>query len=406
MPKVAKYIKRLVLIVTLVSVPVGCGSDSDFSGRTTEKPLQSTRQNKINRENSNVPTTPVSLPRIVNSPYHSVTWEWHCDNVDELSATKTNNLYLPGAGHFTAEASKLSQVPLTIRGTVCSAHKVPRDIVFIVDTSGSMAENDPSDGIFNKTCGRFQAIENAVAKLSGEDVLFGVGTFTEQKETSSRGLFRDKESLFTDLDDQEYFADAAGIICSSSGDTSFDVALETAEQILSFGRPNATKEIFFISDGKPEPEQEDGQHLARRLKSQGISIDNIHTPVSIATIFIKNDFTPGDDDWLKKLASRAQGNRQDKLLHFPLTEVDELIDTLTQLAINPVNRINVNIRYANQHSFTSYDVTDYIDNYGNFLLPAGTVDSQLDDSGLEVVIEYWDSWGKVDIREGFLSWQN
>lgn len=130
---------------------------------------------------------------------------------------------------------------IQLHGDICPQSTHNLSILFIIDWSGSMAENDPGSG---SSCGRFDAMQAIVQAVrqqrqQGDNVKAGFIGFNER--VASQENFQDFEAFAGSLDGSK--------ICSHQGSTSYVAAFEGAEAMLR--NVTGRKVIYFISDGYP-----------------------------------------------------------------------------------------------------------------------------------------------------------
>jgi hypothetical protein len=121
--------------LTMSLMLVGCGSASFQSGGS-------------GGSGNTTPRKPGNTNNPSNQKLTSLTWYWQC-NSDPGAApeTKEGDVVLNGEGdHEIAKESMGPGVPMTIGGRVCPPEKYPRDIVFVIDVSGSMIDRSGDAG--------------------------------------------------------------------------------------------------------------------------------------------------------------------------------------------------------------------------------------------------------------------
>lgn len=119
---------------------------------------------------------------------------------------------------------------------VVEKESIPKDIVFVIDRSGSMAGE--------KIQQAKEALRFMVGQL-GEDDRFSIVSFDHEIDAFSRELKpAQSNAIWEALDYVDYLIDR--------GDTDIDAALTTGLDILArSGRPQATQVIIFLTDGLP-----------------------------------------------------------------------------------------------------------------------------------------------------------
>jgi hypothetical protein len=304
----------------------------------------------------------------------------------------------PGPHQIDTEWSK--HTPLKISGNLCPPEVKSRDIVFVVDVSGSMTSgggplglgsgNDPANGV--GTCGRYNAIDELMSSILSVNGMsrFAAATFAGEGAIRPRssGLFGTEAELYIDLANSGGQSDPKDVLCAGSGSTSYFQGLLAASNIFqTSGRPDATKEIFFISDGANVDEIEESKALANDLRSQG---------VVIATVMLS-----GDDTFLRRyIASKDSSGR---LLHGYAASASQLAQVLSNLTTNSIERAEVRYRELSQTDWEVVDFTSGVDG-NNFVVPDIFMDFDNDSAGVELSVVYWDKLGKEVANGGVLEW--
>lgn len=420
---------------------IGCGGHAQFRGGSTVKASDATATTAP-QPPENPPTnpqpvppnpvppkaeTPIPEPEIVaKQGFSDVSWFWPC--VTEPSTaeppTKEGELAIRGQGSHTVNYA--GQVPesITFRlsGALCAPTKMLRDIVFAIDTSGSMVDNDPR---IVDSCARLQALQSLVTSLtaaanSTNNARFGVVTFSSSVLTYSTGLYGSPTKMFADLAKSGKPAD---VLCAAEGATNYVSALTQAAAILSTGRTNATKEIYFVSDGEPTTGQ-DGISLADSLKSTGVTVSGAQPiKVTIATMMLK-----GVDTVLEK--SIASKSPEGKPLHAYVSNTADLAQALDSLAESHVisAKLTYQLTANNQGSQSSnlpkppapvtpitpitpitVDMMPYLKQQLDFTLPPFSVpmtkDSAGDYAAVAITFESVDNHGNLTKDTGTLQLQ-
>jgi uncharacterized protein YegL len=382
------YWKTIIWALPLATWIVGCGNESDFvGGNKTNKP-------------SVADATPQPTPSNMPPPpfkYRSLTWLWQCTNASSTppAANSQEEPILVGEGtHELSVANLPAELPVMFNGSICPPEDQPRDIIFVVDVSGSMIDNDHITD--TNTCGRLDAVDALLQKYAGGNgnIQFAVVTFADVIRYRSPGFFATRDGLYADMKSQ------SGVLCShESGGTRYNIALRQAEDIFRAGREHATKEIYFISDGEPEPDYS-GISEAEMLKNKGVLIGGMAQTVTIATIMLK-----GNDSVLEnKIASRDAAG---KPLHYLVQESEHLADTLANLARTFVTKAEVRYRAVGTEEWTILDALQNRadENDLDFELPAITIKTKEALKGVEAEYEYWNNNNRSFKSGGLLQWK-
>lgn len=326
-------------------------------------------------------------------PFSALTWFWQCESAPvPLPPPLTDTeIVIEGVGPHRFLPAQLDGSPLVFQGKLCEPQQLPRDIVFVIDTSGSMNDNDPRVG---DTCGRLTAIDAVLSSLpAGGTGRFGLVTFNTLLDRNSTMLFDSRDALFANLAGVGGIAD---VVCNAFGGTNYDAGLVKAEELLrTSGRAAATKEIYFISDGQPNPGLE-GIPLASSLKTTGVTIGADSIPVTIATIMLA-----GADTVLEQfIASRGPDG---KPLHAFVAQISQLTKALADLVSNEVVGAELAWRPIGAAQWNATNLLDHLQGF-NFILPSFNINHSEAPQGLEVRYEYFDKHDNRYLSEGKLLW--
>lgn len=378
-------IRFIVLsITTATGILASCGSDTTFSGEGTG------RKNPPPPPNADI-TTELT----------GVNWVMECEN--ELTAKRSDkktDVVVKGKGKHEFDKKKFSkEIPVTISGKVCHPVKYPRDIVIVIDVSGSMAlsgsgnGNDPMDA--SGRCGRLNAVETLVDSIAaqGGDAKFGIVTFSSSVVSASKTMSTDKTSLFAEISQS---GTIGSVLCAAEGGTSYGAGLTSASSMLAYGRSDTIKEIYFVSDGAPE----DGliaSAIAANLKANGVGSSGKAAPVQIATVMIG----ASDASILKSLASI---DKSGKPLHADGIQASQLAQTLSGLAANDIDDGVVKYRAVGTQKWTEVPLKANMKGY-DFEIPPFNFDAKSAPNGIELRIEYKDLHNHSYVTESVIAWQ-
>jgi hypothetical protein len=353
-------------------VLAGCGGGADFAG-PSGRSIDAKPQEPVDPP---PPDPPVPLP----APYSSLTWFWQCDSqVVESPVTSEEDIVVEGVGPHSFSPDKFYGTPISISGNLCAPESIDRDIIFIVDTSGSMGSADPMN---NGSCGRLDALQAVIASTPDTSNL-GVVLFNSVASTSN-SMFATEQELFADLAPGGAFADS---ICADGGGTNYEVALTGASNLFnSAGRADASKEIYFISDGQPDFDKT-GDNEAGALKNSG---------TTIATVMLG-----GNDSVLKnQIASRDKNGDP---LHAYVNNADQLAATLESLSANEIDSGVLRYRSIGDSNWTELDLLEHLAGF-EFNLPSFTIDKNTALDGIEVEYDYFDLRGNQFSSGGKILW--
>jgi len=324
-----------------------------------------------------------------------LTWFLPCDDANPGQPVTQDGkpVLFTGSGDHHVSKSDVANHPISLSGSVCAAPGSKRDIVLLVDVSGSMKDNDPRRG---NSCARLRALDQVlqvVAKGTGNQ--FAVATFSSRVEYASSGFFNNGRDLYQDLAAGGNIAD---VICAATDGTNYQAGLQEAMNLLSLGRGDALKELFFLSDGAPDRGKE-GVDIADQLKAGAISIDGKRIKTTIATVMVGG----ANDDILKnKIASRAPDGT---VLH-ARADAGNLAEILGQLAQNGIQSGYLSYRsltHEGEGKWQRVDLRPYL-REGGFMLPSMAVNPATVTVGVEIRIEYYDRTGKKFLVTGRLLW--
>jgi hypothetical protein len=389
-----------LIILALAASLTACGSDNSFQGNTGQ--VKKTADAVPSTTVPAAPTTtdpdqppPTTQPPPPGRSYSALNWFWQCetDPVKVPDAPADDAIVLQGIGphHFTTD--QVEGTPITISGHLCKPQSLKRDLVFVVDTSGSMDDNDPKVGT---SCGRLTAIRQVLLALAGEGAgvaNFAIVTFNSQLDRTSTRLFDNANLLFAELAGA---GDISDVVCNATGGTNYDAGLTRAAEILALGRAGASKEVYFISDGQPDS-GEDGVARATSMKTVGVTVGTTPVPVTIAAIMLA-----GTDKVLEtQIASK---DKTGKALYGYVAQVGGLAKVLSDLTHNEITGAELKYRAIGATSWTTLDLLTHLDAQFNFVLPSFKIEVSKEPRGIELEYEYSDLHDNKFSTGGKLLW--
>lgn len=379
---------RALTTLTVVILVNACGAP-DFGSMS---PAPSTPKSSEGTKKTPNPVSPtLSLT--------SLDWYWQCESDPGTAPVASNSkgVVQDGGDHLFSKTNFAASVPVTISGRVCPPAKYPRDIVLVIDVSGSMGGSGGNDRQKSGSCGRMAAVDAIVTNVTAQspNARFAIVTFSDNVNAHSTAMFTDKNSLYADIAGSQKLSD---VLCEYDSGTAYGPALSSAEKILSTSRANAMKEIYFISDGAPT-DGNAGSTIATRLKSTGVNIQGTMTPVQIATIMLG-----GEKNGPTTLQSIASVGTDTKPLYALATDSSQLASTLSALAANDIDTGTIKYRPIGSSTWTEVSLKGLINNY-NFTIPAFNVSVQTAQFGIEATLEYRDLHNNVRSSGGALKWQ-
>ncbi len=371
---------------------VACGDDANFAGPGGAKSDDATKGKggKDGTDGQEEPPGGEGDPA-TPAPFASLTWFWQCDAepVTAPAPATDKDVVVEGIGPHQFDRDQLRGTPVTVSGRICEPEQLPRDLVFVVDVSGSMLDagggvgtgNDPVDAA--GSCGRLTALQQTINSIPAGTARFGLVTFSSNVQVQSTGFFDNADALFANVAPG---GTIATVLCAGAGGTNYQAALgnnngKGAGALLGQGADNATKEIYFISDGQPDAFQ-DGITEATLLKSAGVAVGTQQINVTIAGIMLK-----GVDRVIEQSLVSVDSNG--KKLYAHVEDAAGLTKVLAELAANEVAGGDVKYRPIGATAYTTLSLMDHLQGF-NFTLPSFNID--IDDApvGLEVLFEYFD----------------
>ncbi|MBF0441415.1 MAG: VWA domain-containing protein, partial [Oligoflexales bacterium] len=329
-----------------------------------------------------------------------IKWQLDCkkENVAQVPSSDPLKPIIFGEGEHKLTANPITDpVPLTILGSVCKNEKLLRDIVFVVDVSGSMGRASISDP--RRTdggCGRLDAVSSITEKYgSMGNFQFALTTFSTDTMFEGNSFYGTRDEFFSSTIRQAKVTDIGDVLCDFTNGTNYNTAFEAARRVLLKGRENATKEIYFISDGAPDPSYLDGIAVASDLKTNGVTINSKKIPVTIATIMLK-----GNDTLLREsIATRKPDGTP---LHAYVSSSSDLVETLYGLTLFEVTRAEIEYSIGGAEA-VKVDVLSHMDKSTNlYTIPPVTITKADSLIPIPVKYSYWDNKGEVTILSGTL----
>lgn len=243
----------------------GCGG-ADFSGGGARK--------KGGADLRRVDDEPLPSDPVPADLGPAVAWNFPC-GVLPSEGSQALNPAIEGGGTFVA-ASDVPSYGINVTGELCEGALPPREVLFLFDSSTSMAFNDPKR---NDSCNRLRALEAVAKAYEGKTkARFAIVTFSRDNSRltlASAGFFPSAAELEASLVAQEG-EDIGEIVCGSNHlGTNYDVAFgEAAEVVRQYADPGVETAIFFVSDGKPTFGHTGAESVAT-LKQAGVVINTI-----------------------------------------------------------------------------------------------------------------------------------
>lgn len=299
------------------------------------------------------------------------------------------------AEHFV-DSVRFSQTQMSFNGVIKS-NTQSRDIVLVVDVSGSTQDSDPTRKNDGK-CARYDAVKSVINLAKAQsDARFAVVTFDSNVVRRTPGFFPDLEQMFIgELPEN--------ILCRHGLATNYKSALESAADIFtSYAIADHLKELYFLTDGAPTYVSGNSAYScnfevfcsgipqAQGLKAQG---------VVLGTVMLGG--TQSGSDYLRDyIASSGPDNLK---LHVQAENSSQLVEKLTKLAADNLVGGRIYYRDIGSSMWMNMDMLP-ITQTGVFQSSPIIFDSNHFPSGLEVQIRYTTSRGFNHAAYAFLRWQ-
>ncbi len=376
-----------------------CGDATQFYGGAAEQILSGAdaepRDDTTSSEpqigpRSEISDTPVPESEPIELNFNrQLAWHLQCPTIN-LAPPALPAVDIDGPGpHQIAMPAGESTLELQFSALACPLEEVARDVIVIIDVSGSMGGTFGNDPLRQSSCGRLRAVRALLGQLQQTpEVRVGLVTFSDSAKIVGGGMLP-ADALLQSGDV------SASNLCSANGGTDYTDALAQASTMLTtFGRTLAQREVFMISDGEPS-QGRDGVDEAAKLKS----------PVSggghnaiIATLMLK-----GNDDALRRLASTDSNNSP---LHRRANQAEQLTAVLSRLASPEVKSLTVTYRSRVDEILGQQFAIDLsaLGNNPLIELPALKIDTAKMTGGLTIQLERLDNFGRIAVLQGDLLW--
>ena len=320
-------------------------------------------------------------------PTLAASWSFPC-----LQSALSPSAAFVGGGAHRLGAQTATRLALEFSGQLCQPSEVERDVVFVVDVTGSMGPGPGSD--FNHdprssgTCGRLEAIRRVLAMLPSRGTArAALLTFNTAVVQQSRGFFSAGDRLEADLAEQAGSgATVDEVVCAANGATDYGVPLKAAAELFERdGRKGAQREVYFISDG--EPTDSDGSQEAAELKAHGATI--------AALILIGNDQVLRD-----RIASR-DGSGQPLLRR--VDEAGQLAEALAGLATSRLTGAELRLKAKAGAEWQRLNLLPSLSLTLGFSLSPIDLPIPLGSEAVEVELDSWDNRSRHQLQKGTLS---
>lgn len=150
----------------------------------------------------------------------------------------------------TLNADGTYNLELTLSGEVGSINKkVPVDVLFIIDQSGSMSYSYGSSTRAQVVGDQVGSLTTSLSQNKNLDMRYSVVTFSEDI-VNEQNYYKDaatKKYWTRDVDAIK----AAATVANPTGGTNYQAGLNVGRTLLQDARPDAQKYVIFLSDGVP-----------------------------------------------------------------------------------------------------------------------------------------------------------
>ena len=400
---------KLFSVVLLSFLLYGCGdvqfagaSVGNISGEENNDPgNDDVVVNPVDPNPENpVPVDPEEPMDPVNpiTPFASLNWYWKCGTESPPLPAVNEKVVTDQSGLTEAEYEKLLGTKMVFSGQICPPAAIKRDVVFVIDVSGSMdnfstvgnsSARVGNDLFINGTCGRYEAIKTIAAQAQQEDIRFGIITFADVIKKTSPGMYANLEQLEASLG-----MPLVNAACAGLGGTNFTAAMRAAESMFNnHSRPEAlAKDIFFVSDGDPQPASSNGIAEATSMKNKG---------VRIATALLQGNSTTNPALLRDSIASKDETGAP---IHATVANASQLASSLAALAVNKI--VSARMKFQPIGGTTGWTDVDLFPHLtGNmFKYEAFKVSLATAPNGIEAIFTYSDKYGNIVENQGELKW--
>lgn len=334
-----------------------------------------------------------------NILYENLLWLWNCDdNSSNSNIQYKKTLTIKGNGIHKIQMSSVQDTQLYIQGMLCVPPSVERNIVFVVDVSKSMTSshgglfgllNPPSDPVVGISCGRLNAIEKLLDSFQNTNAKYSIVTFSDTAIDISSKFFDKEQDLLEDLLNKSSYSNILDIICAGYSSTNYNQALNAAKNlILTHGSNNALKEIYFISDGQPDPENQNGIDIAKELKNY----------TNIGTIMLGS----AEDKVMREYIASID-IKTGLPLHVKVNNADQLAEALLALSKNIIQFAEIWYKGKHEKQWTKINILQQLEE-NDFSYKGPLIDSQKYPNGIELIYKYGDRFNHTWEYRGVIEW--
>lgn len=354
----------------------GCQNEADFSGQ--ESLAQPEPQAPL-------PAQQEALPAPLPAGLNEIGWYFAClGETMEVPEKVEGHLVFAGGGSHATSAAISQEIQLQLGGRLCNPEETKRNVVFIIDASGSMVENDP---IINGECGRLRALKQMFRQASG-NTGFALVAFSESVVFASPQFVYTEQELYDQFESPEF---PELTVCQALESTYYDRGLEAAEALFEGIPEGESKEVFFLSDGAPTFEHE-GIQISQSLKLSGVTIAAIM--LKGADMILKDYIASVDANGDPLFASAAEASVLEEIYSM-LQERSRVGVVAAELGFRPL--------YSDAE-FTTVNPFEHLDGR-NFKVPPMPLSSDVFHDGIEVYYRYRLKTGESETIWGQLEYE-
>ena len=313
-------------------------------------------------------------------------------------------LKLAGDQNHILDRSKFNRTGLTLGGVV-KTNPITRDIVFVVDVSGSMGPHTVngirkpgSDPLANGNCYRLRAVKAAIDSTKAQGPSrFSVITFNNGVLRSPRGFFSSLEHMFPN-------EDLTSIFCAAIGGTNYTNALSEAISVIELSPSTHLREVYFLTDGEPMdifPGTDNHcnyQHPFCNGRAQAITLRET-MGATLGTLMLGNNST-GNLYLQNNIAGRDAHNSP---LHVQAANSLDLINSLFSLSRDNLVQGTILVRAKNTQTWSGFNMLSITAN-GQFKTESFAFDSSLYPEGIEMSVEYETERGHYHTGFASITW--
>jgi len=388
-----RFVTSIALLIPFGILHSSCG-ETQFTGKKIPKPVEAETPKQDDPPEpfsaEAVPETPIEIvapePPIVIDPTideqsFSLAWEWQCASTPTSLTPKKLELgqvLLKGAGPHQISTTSDFSMNIDIRGQICQPQNLAREIVLVVDVSGSMGGVDGSDPLA-VDCGRKTAIKALLDNLKLEkDVKIGLITFDDVVIVNSVTMMKPADFELLHLKDNE--------LCVAGDGTNYVGALAEAQTMLATGLATSKKEVFFLTDGLPNDLNDSANKAAE-----------VRINATIAAVMLGN----ADDTHLKNsIASKGANNLP---LFAKAVDANQLALVLSELVSNEIVSGILRYRAIDSETWQEEDLLEAAEEF-EFTVDRLSFDRKDYPKGFEFEFNYLDKFGIATSNLGKITW--